>query len=303
MGGEFDMTCASCHKGRQHRIPGRHSSIGVDEGIVECTDCHSQTPHVGNTVADHMDRHVKHIDCATCHVPAFAREQYTRHFWDWRDMGSKGDEVVENEDGKPLYQPDEGTFRWKKSITPVYDWDNGYTRRYLLGDNIEDMNAPVAIGKNIGDRLDPDSKIGPFKVFRGWQPADAKYKYLVVPQLTGEAGVWEHKEWKTALELGMKDVGLPFSGDFTFVETELRFRPRHEVAPKEQALTCIQCHSSNLKDEAMSKKTCANCHSKDKQTEITYILEKGHDKKTDYLSWKDLGYSKDPIVSGGRFKE
>jgi octaheme c-type cytochrome (tetrathionate reductase family) len=302
MGGGFDMRCASCHKGRQHRIPGRHSSIGVDEGIVECTDCHSQTPHAGNPVAKHMDRHVSHIKCATCHVPAIGREQYTRHFWDWRDVGKKGDEIIENEAGKPLYLPDEGTFRWGKSITPLYDWDNGFTKRYLIGDKIKDMQAVVAIGKNLGSRMDPASKIGPFKVFQGWQPADTKYKYLAVPQLTGEQGVWERKEWKIALELGMKDVDLPFSGEFTFVETELRFRPRHEVAPKEQALTCVQCHSSALKDEAETTKTCANCHSKSKEKEVMAILEKGRDKKTDYLAWETLGYTEDPIVSGGRFK-
>ena len=41
----------------------------------------------------------------------------------------------------------------------------------------------------------------------------------------------------------MDDVGLPFSGDYDFVETEYVFRTTHMAAPKEKALACTECHS------------------------------------------------------------
>jgi hypothetical protein len=42
----------------------------------------------------------------------------------------------------------------------------------------------------------------------------------------------------------MKKVGLPFSGQFDFVETSYVFPTTHMVAPKEKALSCSECHTS-----------------------------------------------------------
>lgn len=308
MGGEFNMTCADCHKGREHKIPGRHSSVGVDEGSVECTDCHTSKPHADNLLAKHLDRHVDHVKCSVCHIPKISREAETRFSWDWRDVG-KGDKVINNERGNPIYLPEEGTFKWRHNQKPHYSWDNGFTKRYLVGDKIHDMTSPVIIGRNLGDRNDPDSKIGPFKIFRSWQPADIEYRYLIVPKLSGEDGVWETKKWEGPITAGMKAVGLPFSGKFTFVETELRFRPRHEIAPKEKALTCVQCHSSALNNRKTATDTCRRCHYEDKARdikylitkEIEYVITKGKGRNLEYMPWKNLGYKIDPIKTEGRF--
>jgi hypothetical protein len=43
----------------------------------------------------------------------------------------------------------------------------------------------------------------------------------------------------------MKAAGLPYSGQYAFVSTELTWPITHMVAPKEGALTCVQCHSIN----------------------------------------------------------
>ena len=302
MGGDYNMTCVDCHKGRQHKIPGRHSSVGVDEGIVTCTQCHASQPHAQNPLAKHLDRHTAHVACSTCHVPTYSRAQETRDMWDWRTVG-QSDEEIRNEAGNPIYLPDEGTFRWRKNVRPYYDWDNGHTQRYLLGDKLPNLEDKVYLSKNIGAIDDPESKIGPFKRFQGWQPADMKYQYLLVPQNTGEHGIWESKNWQGAIELGMKDVGLPFSGDIKFVETELRFRPRHEVAPKQTALTCVQCHTSALATESTATATCARCHNEKRPAEIKDLVNKGKDRAADYMPWHDLGYEADPIKIGGRFRK
>jgi hypothetical protein len=41
----------------------------------------------------------------------------------------------------------------------------------------------------------------------------------------------------------MKSVGLPFSGQHSFVSTEMTLPLNHMVAPKEQAVACTQCHT------------------------------------------------------------
>lgn len=302
MGGTYNMTCVDCHKGRQHKIPGRHSSVGVDEGIVTCTQCHSETPHAENSLARHLDRHTAHVECSTCHIPTYSRAQETRDMWDWRTVG-KREEIERNEAGNPIYLPDEGTFRWRKDVRPYYDWDNGHTKRYVMGDVIADLSAKVYLSKNIGSMDDPESKISPFKLFQGFQPADTVHKYLLVPQNTGEDGIWESKDWDGAIKLGMKDAGLTFSGEYTFVETELRFRPRHEVAPKADALSCVQCHSDALASEAKASDTCARCHNESRPAKIKDILAKGKDKPGGYMPWERLGYAVDPIKTGSRFKD
>jgi hypothetical protein len=86
---------------------------------------------------------------------------------------------------------------------------------------------------------------------------------------------------------------------------------KHEVMPKEMALSCVQCHES-LKGD----KTCDRCH-QDKRgvdfkkltasgTDFGKMLSQGRDVAelvgtTDYIDFKALGYANDPILTGGRF--
>ena len=43
----------------------------------------------------------------------------------------------------------------------------------------------------------------------------------------------------------MKAAGRRFSGKYGFVSTEMSWPITHMVAPKDDALTCAQCHSKN----------------------------------------------------------
>ena len=53
-----------------------------------------------------------------------------------------------------------------------------------------------------------------------------------------------------ALEAGMKAAGSEYSGQMGFVDTEMAWPITHMVAPKEDAVQCVECHSQNsrLKD-------------------------------------------------------
>jgi len=41
----------------------------------------------------------------------------------------------------------------------------------------------------------------------------------------------------------MKQVGLPYSGDYGFVETVMYWPVNHMVAPKDQSVSCAECHT------------------------------------------------------------
>jgi hypothetical protein len=82
-------------------------------------------------------------------------------------------------------------------------------------------------------------------VFRGVQPYDPVNKTLIVPHTYGydENSYFKHFDWKKAAAAGMADVGLPFSGQVDFIQTESLWPITHMVAPREQALACKECHN------------------------------------------------------------
>ncbi|MDH5600523.1 MAG: cytochrome C, partial [Gammaproteobacteria bacterium] len=54
-----------------------------------------------------------------------------------------------------------------------------------------------------------------------------------------------HYNWEKALKAGMAATGVPYSGKMGFVKTEMSWPITHMVAPKEDALSCAQCHKEN----------------------------------------------------------
>ena len=103
-----------------------------------------------------------------------------------------------------------------------------------------DINWPV------GSRNDENARIFPFKVHEGKQPYDKINKNLLIPKLFGPKGsgaYWAEYDWKKALDKGMQAAGLSFSGEYDFVETRYVFPITHMVAPKENVVACIECHS------------------------------------------------------------
>ena len=335
MGG-YDFQCVECHTTRNHKITGRSTSVPVAEGALSCADCHTEKPHYGDTLLDyHLNKHCVTVGCNTCHSPVYSKCAATKTWWDWSTAGDKKRKVVKDKYGKGDYNWKKGSFQWKESARPEYAWDNGFTKRILLGDVIN----PEAVGFKSGDKLtydqkrelvvtnitepigsiqDPNSKITPFKIMSGIQPADAKYRYLLIPHLypynkEDKTAYWKETDWQAAFVEGMEKAKLPYSGEYMWVSTDMYWRIEHEVMPKESALSCVQCHSS-LKTE----KTCDRCHQDSRDVQYRELVEQGVNFKrmqengrdvgdligvTDYINFKKLGYKGDPILTGGRFKK
>lgn len=261
--GGAGLACQDCHKTVDHKIAGASSMMAHYESHVECAACHSgaKAPHQKSKNSVILSRHLASVACQTCHIPRISRGQATKVSWRWSDVGK--DIEPKEEFDQETFMKKKGSFRWNKDFVPVYAWYNGQIERYMLGDKIKDATKPVVITKPVGDIRDRNAKIYPYKFFEGDQPMDSKFKYLNTFQQY--ESLWKHFDWDKALKDGAQDLGLPYSGKFQFVKTAAWLSAPHEVAPKEDALQCGECHMGSKR-----------------------------------LDWKALGYKGDPMSVGGR---
>lgn len=263
--GGQDMTCVACHKTKDHRIAGASTMTVTSDGRVECEDCHTgkMAPHQHSRNGLILNKHIATVACQTCHIPYFARGQATKMSWDWSNVGKNL--KVEDQYGKECFVKFKGTFTWGKDVVPNYAWYDGKIEHYLTGQKIKDPCKPVYITRPVGSIADKKAKIYPFKLFTGMQPMDAKYKYLNIFQTY--KGLWDDYNWQKALVEGAEGSGLPYSGKYQFVGTVTYILQSHQVAPKEQALACGECHMGGTR-----------------------------------MNWQALGYKGDPMRTGGRFE-
>ena len=318
MGG-YDFSCTQCHKTRNHKIAGRSSSVPVAEGKVNCSDCHSETPHYGGGLLDHhLNVHSNTLDCNVCHSPLFAKCKPTKTFWDWSQAGDKNRKPKKDKYGKPDYHWKKGGFKWEESAVPDYRWYSGDMDRVLLGDRVEMGDGIIELTAPVGAMEDPESKITPFKIMKGIQAVDARHQQILVPHLfpknkADQTAYWKHLDWEKSFGAGMEAVGLEYSGHYEWKETWMYWRLDHEVMPANMALACAQCHESLAGDQ-----TCNRCHQDKRNLDFAALAQKGTDfaqmatrgrdvkhliGRSDYIDFKALGYGGDPIIHGGRFKQ
>ena len=258
----LDFTCATCHKTSSHDVAGsRYTPTAVDKGGAHirgkedksspatCVSCHGNGPHKKDAL---LNQHATKIACQTSHIPAFARGGVpTKMSWDWSTAGERdaeGKQIVrKDEKGRIIYESRKGTFTLGENVIPEYFWFNGDVNYTLVTDKIDKSDDAIRINWLGGSPTDGKSMIWPVKVFRGSQPYDPVNRTLVKPHTAGDddTGYWKNLDWKKAIEVGMKDAGLPFSGQVDFVKTEMFWPVTHMVAPKEKALACADCHSKD----------------------------------------------------------
>jgi hypothetical protein len=170
--------------------------------------------------------------------------------WKWSDAGKlKDGKPYEEEDslGNHNYMSIKGSFVWARNVKPDYIWFNGTADQYILGDTIKSI--PVKMNTLNGSYHDHSSKIIPVKIHMGDQIYDKVYNRLVQPKLYGEtegdSAYWKDFNWDEAVAAGMKESGLKYSGKYGFVETLMYWPVNHMVSPKEQSVSCAECHTRN----------------------------------------------------------
>ena len=250
-----NFTCTRCHTTTLHNISGRvytqpaatdRKSLVEDDlaNKITCESCHTAQPHNGNG-GKKMNAHTDKVACQTCHIPDFARVNPTKMSWDWAQSGKLKDGKkfkTKDEFGKYDYMSIKGQMKWAKNVKPEYFWYNGVIKSVTAEDKIDPAGI-ARVSWPVGERDDPNSRIYPFKVHLGNQPYDKVNQTLLMPLLSGKQGYWKTLDWNEALAVGQESMGLPFSGEFDFVETTYVFPITHMVAPKDQSLSCTECHS------------------------------------------------------------
>lgn len=242
----YDLECIDCHTTRDHVMAGRYYGLSsTNERRANCKDCHTKFPHVDDLINEHTIK----VCCRVCHIPVYAKVNPTKMSWDWSTATTELDDgkaiSIFNEAGEEIYFTDKGTFTWQKKVVPDYVWFNGTADHHLLTDSITEV--PVKINTLFGSYDDPDSKIVPVKIHRGNQPYDVVSRRIVQAKLwdpkEGRRALWVDYDWHNAIQAGMEYLGLPFSGEFDFIETEMYLPVSHMVSPATEVLNCKDCHS------------------------------------------------------------
>lgn len=253
-----NMTCVDCHRSTEpgataHDLVGsRYSKPNPDNWL--CEDCHSPTPHWNTDDGIYYNAHTGRVSCQACHVPHFARGgKATKMTWDWSTAGIKNTNgatlQIKDTFGNITYDTMKGSFTWASNVVPDYVWFNGNVIWTELNDPIN-ATQTVVINQLQGAKNQGRARIIPVKRFTAVQPYDMVSKTLVIPHLfplnaSDTNAYWKGYNWLNAINAGMAAVGQTFSGQLGWVNTEMYWVQNHMVAPKEQALTCQDCHANN----------------------------------------------------------
>jgi octaheme c-type cytochrome (tetrathionate reductase family) len=241
----MDMSCTDCHTAENHQILGKLYTVSsTNTQRATCEQCHTSTPHFDNI----LNRHNAKVSCQTCHIPTYAKVNSTKMEWKWSTAGKlKEGEPYELDDslGNHTYLSMKGDFKWERNVKPDYIWFNGTADHYVLGDQI--TSNPVQMNTLFGSHDEDESKIIPVKIHKGDQIYDKVHNLLIQPKLysekKGDSAFWQDFNWDNAARAGMERIGLPYSGEYAFIETEMYLPVNHMVAPKSEALGCAECHT------------------------------------------------------------
>lgn len=235
MGG-LNFICTDCHTTSDHKIKGKllADNYLIDPADqVSCEQCHQGEFHSD----ERINTHLASVACQTCHVPALALDNPTKTFWDW---STAGQDLPEDHF---TYLKIKGSFEYQSNVLPTYLWFNGSNDyRYLLGDKIDPAQV-TALVEPAGTINDLSAKIFPFKIHESNQPYDTVNNILIPPRTAGENGFWTTFDWPSALAEGAQDVGLDYSGHYSFTLTTMAYPITHMVQTKDKALQCTDCHS------------------------------------------------------------
>ena len=257
--GGAGLECLDCHVARDHKIAGRGTDlrpVDLDEKVT-CVKCHSETVHQNES----LDKHVARVNCTVCHIPFYAKAAPTDMERDWSRPG-------ELNRATGLYEPH---MVKSSQVKPVYRFFNGKSHFYEFGESASPSESGrVTMSAPDGRIQDPGAKIHAFKRHTAIQPI-ARGTGRLLPLKMGV--FYTTGQVAPAVEAGSLAVGWPYSGH-DFAKTERYMGLFHEVSPKEEALSCTDCHSKGgrLDFAALGysrnvtykgKDLCASCH-KDK---------------------------------------
>lgn len=262
--GGAGFTCATCHESDGHHISGSRIQVaaadphgprlrGADDGraVSTCQSCHGSKPHKSDFLQiNRLNQHSDKLACQACHVPEFARGGIaTKLSWDWSTAGRLNSDgkpfEIKDDNGHVIYSSKKGDFTLAENVVPDYVWFDGDVE-FTTQQDIIDPTKVVQINRYMGSAEDPQSRIWPVKIMQGKQPYDSVHNRLLVPHTAtpDDTAFWFNFDWDKALVAGAQATGVPFSGQYDFVQTEMIWPITHMVAPSSQAVSCVACHTT-----------------------------------------------------------
>lgn len=270
-GGNF--TCQRCHTVSGHRFAGRGSDLRETDLDV-AMNCSTASCHAGKASlssghsSENVSRHVGRVACQTCHIGrASARNASDTTATEATEMNRDWSRPVWDA-AKARWEPTVGLFN---NIKPAYRFWNRYSDNYSLEEVavIDPKTANYPTSRPMGAVTDTDTatRLYPFKYKKASQPY-ATTRGVLIPLDTRVyfAGFG----LTAATQAGLANLGYNASDPWKMVTTDTYQLLTHEIAPKDRALTCSNCHGSsasqmNLKTmgyglKAATSVVCVQCH-------------------------------------------
>ena len=204
------MVCVDCHAGEKHTVYGYAPTLWSrdHEERLTCESCHTDAPHENPLI---NEKHTR-LDCRACHIR------------------STGGLMARDWTAEPVYDPIKELYgpvdevAPANSVAPIYKWYNG---------------GRLKPGQWPGAFDDENSKLQPFKLFRGTVPVDASSGQPIPLKL---AVFYKSGDLEAAIEAGAKAAGMAYSGQWQSKTLAVPLKLSHGILPREEALTCTDCH-------------------------------------------------------------
>ena len=265
-----NLECQACHTVLGHRFAGKGSDLRPTDldMPVECSSCHSNSPHSNSSI----NKHTARVACQTCHIPIYAKNA----------SDSIADEATEinrswqagSEHSTPPLHP---VLSKANYIKPRYKFWDRFSTNYLLGDvaHLDPETGAYATSRPQGDVN--DGKLYPFKYKTSDYPLRTASQELIA---LDTSVFFVTADADAATRAGLVNMGYSASDAYEWVTTDTYQLLNHQVSPKGQALQCADCHLNKNRMDLQGtlgyaprqpKSTCATaCHSSSKANEWTF---------------------------------
>ncbi|MEW8648578.1 MAG: hypothetical protein AB2564_00335 [Candidatus Thiodiazotropha sp.] len=239
-----NLSCADCHDAGGHRLQGRGLDLRLND-VAEhftCESCHDR-PHgdYSNRIGGSRDKHATRIACQTCHIPTYAKGVATETNRDWEDPHFSA--AACNGRGGWLPREDKAL-----NLTPTYQWFDGTSQVYVLGENLADYPSTVlkdgseaiTLGLPNGWVNTQNAKIYPMKEHSSNSAVHDASNSLIAHS-TYE--FFRTGSFDSAVQSALEQTGR--AGDSYTVKRVHTFQTiNHGVEDSSAALGCGSCHAS-----------------------------------------------------------
>ncbi|MGP8337328.1 MAG: hypothetical protein ACT6FC_03730 [Methanosarcinaceae archaeon] len=228
-------TCQDCHTFDNHHVAGRGMDLRVDDTdvVVSCygdEKCHDLMPHANDSL---YNQHTDRIYCTVCHITAYGKVQPAEISRDWGQRTLSYNNMMQTD----LYTPDSVR---ESNTAPIQVWWNRRSEIIDLADPIvPDSDGVVVMAKPVGGIDDPTSKIYAARIHLGRQPWDGTY---LLPFNTMTVLMSDN------MTQALFEANGKIYDPIRYVDTKRYMGIFHGVSPKENALTCDDCHENHKID-------------------------------------------------------